>query len=49
VIAVRRFTGERRGRRRDSVGAALFTIIGDRIVSIEIFEEDLDQTNQFWA
>jgi uncharacterized protein len=49
VIAVRRVTGERRGRRRDAVGAALFTIIGDRIVSVEIFEEDLDQTNQFWA
>jgi ketosteroid isomerase-like protein len=49
VIAMRRVTGERKGRRRDTVGAVLFTIIGDRIVSVEIFEPDLDQTNQFWA
>jgi uncharacterized protein len=49
VIAMRRFTADRRGRRRDTIGAALFTIVGDRIVSVEIFEQDLDQTNQFWA
>jgi ketosteroid isomerase-like protein len=49
VIAVRRLTAERGGRRRDAVGAALFTIIGDRIASVEIFEQDLDETNRFWA
>jgi len=49
VIAVRRFTAERGGRRRDSVGAAHFTIVGDRIAGIEIYEPDLDQTNQFWS
>lgn len=49
VISVRRQTAERRGRRRDVVGAAHFTIVGDRIAAIEIYEEDLDQTNQFWS
>lgn len=49
VITLRRVTGERRGRRRDATGAVLFTIIGDRIAGVEIFEQDLDQTNQFWA
>jgi uncharacterized protein len=49
VVAVRRVTADRRGRHRDTVGAALFTIIGDRIATVEIFEQDLDQTNQFWA
>ena len=49
VIAVRRLTAERRGRRRDVVGAALFTIIDNRIASVEIFEQDLDETDQFWT
>ena len=49
VIALRRLTADRRGRRHDSIGAAHFTIVGDRIASIEVYEQDLDQTNQLWA
>ena len=49
VIAVYRLTVERRGRRHDAATAAHFTIVGDRIAGIEIYEPDLDQTNQFWS
>jgi len=49
VIAVRRFMADRRGRRRDMVGAVLCTIMGDRVASAEAFEPDLDQTDEFWA
>jgi len=49
VIAVRRMTAERRGRRYDAVGVAHYTIVGDRIAGLEIYEQDLDQSNQFWS
>ena len=49
VIAVYRLTAERRGRRHDMVTAAHLTIVGDRIAGIEVYTQDLDQTNQFWA
>jgi uncharacterized protein len=49
VIAVRRMTAERRGRRHDAVSAAHFTIVGDRIAGIEVYEQDLDRVNQFWS
>ena len=49
VIAVRRFTAERGGRRRDSVGAMHFTIVGDRIAGMEVHELDLDESDQFWS
>jgi len=49
VIALRRMTAERKGRRHDAVGAVHFTIIGDRIAAIEVYEQDLDQANQFWS
>jgi uncharacterized protein len=49
VIAVRRMTAERKGRRHDVVGAAHFTIVGERIAGIEVYELDLDQANRFWG
>jgi uncharacterized protein len=49
VIAVRRMTAERRGRRYDAVGAVHFTIVGERIAGIEVYEQDLDQANRFWS
>jgi ketosteroid isomerase-like protein len=49
VIAVRRMTAERRGRRYDAVGAMHFTIVGERIAGIEVYEQDLDQWNRFWS
>jgi uncharacterized protein len=49
VIALRRMTAERRGRRHEAVGAAHFTIIGERIAGIEVYEQDLGQANQFWS
>ena len=49
VIGVRRFMADRRGRRRDAVGAVICTVVGDRVASLEVFEQDLDQTNEFWA
>jgi ketosteroid isomerase-like protein len=49
VIALRRMTAERKGRRHDLLGAAHFTIIGDRIAGIEIYEQDLDKANQLWG
>jgi ketosteroid isomerase-like protein len=49
VIGVRRLTAERRGRRFDSVGAVICTIVGDRVASVEMFEEDLDRFNEFWS
>jgi ketosteroid isomerase-like protein len=49
MIAVYRLTADRKGRRHDAVAAALFTMVGDRIANIEVFEQDQDQTNQFWG
>jgi len=49
VIAVYRLTVERRGRRHDAATAAHFTIVGDRVAGIEVYVQDLDQTNQFWT
>jgi uncharacterized protein len=49
VIALRRMTAERRGRRHDLVGATHFTIVGDRIAGIEVYEQDLDKANQLWG
>ena len=48
AIGIYRFTAERRGRRHDAATAAHFTFVGDRIAGIEVYEQDLDQTNQFW-
>lgn len=49
VIAVHRFTADRKGHRRDTAGAALFTIVGDRIASAEVFDQDLEQISRFWT
>jgi len=49
MIAVYRLTADRKGRRRDAVAAAILTMVGDRIANIEVFEQDQDQTNQFWG
>ncbi len=49
VIGIRRMTAERGGRRFDSIGATLCTMVGDRVAGIEIFESDLDRTNEFWS
>src|SRR5215813_15580323 len=49
LITVHRLMAERRGRRHDVVSAAHWTFVGDRIAGIEVYEQDLDQTNQFWG
>jgi len=49
VIVLNRLTAERRGRRHDAARAVNFTIVGDQIAAIEVYEPDLDHANQFWA
>jgi uncharacterized protein len=49
VIGTRRLTGERGGQRFDAVGAVIATVVGDRLASVEVFEQDLDAANQFWS
>ena len=49
VIALRRLTAERRGRHHDMIGAVHFTIVGDRVASMEVYEQDLDRASQIWA
>lgn len=45
VIVVHRLTGERRGRRHDAARAVNFTIVGDQIAVIDVYEPDLDYAN----
>jgi hypothetical protein len=49
VIAVSRVTAEHNGRRHHTARAARYSIVGDRIADIEVYEPGLDQANQFWA
>jgi ketosteroid isomerase-like protein len=49
VVATYRLTADRRGRRHDALGALHCTFVGGRIASVEVYEQDLDQTNQFWS
>ena len=49
MIGTRRLTGERRGRRFDAVGAVIGTVVGGRLASVEVFEQDLDAANHFWS
>ena len=49
VMGVRRFIADRRGRHFDAIGGAICTVVGDRIASVEMFEEDPDRFSQFWS
>lgn len=42
VVGVRHVTGERDGRRLNVSGALLYTVVGDRIAGVDLFEEYLD-------
>ena len=49
AIGTRWLTGERRGRRFDAVGAVIGTVVGGRLASVEVFEQDLDAAYHFWS
>jgi uncharacterized protein len=49
VVGVRRWTADRDGRHLDSFGASVYTVVGDRLASIEQCEEDVDQVDEFWG
>jgi uncharacterized protein len=48
IIGVRRFVADRKGRHYDAMGAVICTLVGDRVASVEIFEQDLDRFSDFW-
>jgi uncharacterized protein len=49
VIAVHRGTAERDGRMRHQLLAVLYTITNDKVTAINVFDEDIDASNQFWS
>jgi len=49
VIGVYRLTADRKGRRHDALGALHCTFVGGRIAGVEVYEQDLDQSDQFWS
>lgn len=49
VIAVHRTTARRDGKELDQLHATLFTIEDDRVVSINVLDEDMDASNRFWS
>jgi ketosteroid isomerase-like protein len=48
VVGMRRFIADRQGRRFDAPGAVVCTLVGDRLASVEMFEEDIDRFTDFW-
>jgi ketosteroid isomerase-like protein len=49
VITVHRTTAERDGRTLRQRRATLFTIVNNRVTTIEVLDEDIDASNHFWA
>ena len=49
VVSVSRMTAERQGRHLDQLQAALSTIVGGRLSSSQLFQEDLDAFDEFWG
>jgi len=49
VVSVSRMTAERQGRHLDQLQAAVSAIVGGRLSSAELFQEDLDAFDEFWG
>jgi hypothetical protein len=49
VIVARRMTADRRGRHLDTRGAIHCTICDGLVSDVEMYEEDLDAVEEFWA
>jgi ketosteroid isomerase-like protein len=49
AVSVSRMTAERQGRHLDQLQATLSTIVGGRLSSAELFQEDLDAFDEFWG
>jgi len=49
VVSVGRMTAERQGRHLDQLQAALSVIIGGRLSSAQLFQEDLAAFEEFWG
>jgi uncharacterized protein len=49
AVAVHRSTGERNGKRIDTIDALLFTFSNGRVVEISDLFPDLDEQDQFWS
>jgi ketosteroid isomerase-like protein len=49
VVSVSRMTAERQGRHLDQLQAALSTLVGGRLSSSQLFQEDLDALDEFWG
>jgi uncharacterized protein len=49
VVAVHRFTAERRGKRYDRTGCLVLRIVDDKITDLDECVDDIDAANDFWA
>jgi ketosteroid isomerase-like protein len=49
VIVARRMTADRRGRHLNTRGAIHCTIRDGLVSDVEMYEEDLDAVEEFWA
>jgi len=49
VVSVSRMTAERQGRHLDQMQAAVSAIVGGRLSSSQLFQEDLDAFDEFWG
>jgi ketosteroid isomerase-like protein len=49
VVSVSHMTAERQGRHLDQMQASVTSIVGGRLSSAELFQEDLDAFDEFWG
>lgn len=49
VVAMHRFSAERKGRSLDETGCIIFRIVGDKATDLDECVEDIDRSNEFWS
>lgn len=49
VVALHRFSAERKGKRLEETGCIIFRIVGDKASDLDECVEDIDKANDFWS
>lgn len=49
VVAMHRFSAERKGKRLEETGCIIFRIVGDKASDLDECVEDIDKANDFWS